>query len=943
MVRRCSEMWAATRHQVLKGYKTETLSGNLILAWFISWFQEVRNSNAGTNAREVSLGFYLAVLTRSWLVIQLSAELVRCSLSARQDVGTSARGRYAFLICLWGSSKDYVLGALVLGFSIKRTRTKHSLVCLHTEDVSPEHVKLLQIFWDCRVVEHIEVAAAKRLSTDDRVEESRFSKVFTKLRALQQVDFEKVLVMDIDLLVLSSVDKLFDIPAPAALKRGMNCGKWPYKHGDDIDGTTFFSGCKPDKTHSWGQGTGINAGVMLLAPNMADFHQMQAELREPWHPGHVRGNGPEQDYLSRFYADRPWRHISVEHNFQVHHMYNALDPRLTDAERLVVCQNYQTVRIVHFSGNAGVKPWTRCLQKGFGWPSRDQDEEYMQSFLSDYHSYLLWVKKDPERWNKMERNMFDESSLRGFSLGQDGAIYFEDESGKDPMKPAHVCALLGGALHLGWVTVLKLVVFVGLLVLAVQRDVLSENPFWLLAALFVGVAFWQRTLATGWYFLAKCLLLRCRCCRCIWEAPIHGGQAGMEWPILAQRYDLVIFVLLLQIAAQASYRLLETLGFLLFAAVLNAAYSPAAGLGVLVMAIVLQCFMARTELRAYRTMRAEPWEQGRRIDWVTLGLHCSLVVIVAICMWSMEGGSHWSGHRKAPAENAIGGSVEEYPFCHLKWPLGKEGKQEMSLIDFADMCALTNLPSSDFNSSLESRFPGWSLLYERRGGESHSYGYNDWTTFFELADPSNETTIFAVRGTQSPLDVMQDLSLDPGEMLWEENPATLLQNIFTPVAVTQIAAYFGPDLTSSVTKTVFALFSGLPTIDKDFFQVLLEHVKNRVKGSPDRRFYLTGHSLGGGLAKLVALEVGQKSVTFAAPGLRYTSQMLLSDTAFSKDQLLASGDRLGTVVVPEHDLVSRVDQQLGAQLGIACDKNLFGCHSLQHIIFELHQGCKSFA
>ncbi|CAK9105855.1 Uncharacterized protein R707 [Durusdinium trenchii] len=350
--------------------------------------------------------------------------------SVRHDVGTSARGRYAFLICLWGSSKDYVLGALVLGFSIKRTRTKHSLVCLHTEDVSPEHLKLLQIFWDCRLVEHIEVAAAKRLSTDDFIEESRFFKVFTKLRALEQVDFEKVLVMDIDLLVLSSVDKLFELPAPAALKRGMNRGKWPYKHGDDIDGTTFFSGSEPDKTHSWGQGTGINAGVMLLAPNMADFLQMQAELREPWHPGHVRGNGPEQDYLSRFFADRPWRHISVENNFQVHHMFNALHPWLGDAERLVVCQNYQTVRIVHFSGDSGVKPWTRCLQKSFGWPSRDQDEEYMQSFLSDHHSYLLWVKKDPERWSKMERNMFDDSSLRGFSLGQDGAIYFEDESGK---------------------------------------------------------------------------------------------------------------------------------------------------------------------------------------------------------------------------------------------------------------------------------------------------------------------------------------------------------------------------------------------------------------------------------------------------------------------------------------------------------------------------------
>lgn len=84
----------------------------------------------------------------------------------------------------------------------------------------------------------------------------------------------------------------------------------------------------------------------------------------------------------------------------------------------------------------------------------------------------------------------------------------------------------------------------------------------------------------------------------------------------------------------------------------------------------------------------------------------------------------------------------------------------------------------------------------------------DWTTFFELAGPG-DTTIFAVRGTQSPLDVMQDL------------------NIFTPVAVTQIAAYFGPDLTSSVTRTVFQVFSGLPSIDKDFYEVLLSHVRQR--------------------------------------------------------------------------------------------------------------------
>ena len=71
--------------------------------------------------------------------------------------------------------------------------------------------------------------------------------------------------------------------------------------------------------HSWGQGTGINAGVMLLAPNKADFLKIEAPwqvdlvapfdpglnlwlLLEPYHPAHVRGNGPEQDEHEDFHT-----------------------------------------------------------------------------------------------------------------------------------------------------------------------------------------------------------------------------------------------------------------------------------------------------------------------------------------------------------------------------------------------------------------------------------------------------------------------------------------------------------------------------------------------------------------------------------------------------------------------------------------------------------------
>lgn len=38
-----------------------------------------------TNARDVSLGYYLAVLTRCWLLIELASELLRCVLWFVED------------------------------------------------------------------------------------------------------------------------------------------------------------------------------------------------------------------------------------------------------------------------------------------------------------------------------------------------------------------------------------------------------------------------------------------------------------------------------------------------------------------------------------------------------------------------------------------------------------------------------------------------------------------------------------------------------------------------------------------------------------------------------------------------------------------------------------------------------------------------------------------
>ena len=49
-----------------------------------------------------------------------------------------------------------------------------------------------------------------------------------------------------------------------------------YEHGRRVYGRLFFSGTRPDY-YSWGQPSGINAGVMLLHPNTEIIEQMLSE------------------------------------------------------------------------------------------------------------------------------------------------------------------------------------------------------------------------------------------------------------------------------------------------------------------------------------------------------------------------------------------------------------------------------------------------------------------------------------------------------------------------------------------------------------------------------------------------------------------------------------------------------------------------------------------
>ncbi|CAJ1387546.1 unnamed protein product [Effrenium voratum] len=86
----------------------------------------------------------------------------------------------------------------------------------------------------------------------------------------------------------------------------------------------------------------------------------------------------------------------------------------------------------------------------------------------------------------------------------------------------------------------------------------------------------------------------------------------------------------------------------------------------------------------------------------------------------------------------------------------------------------------------------------------------------------------------------------------------------------------------------------------EYFSHLLDHVQKRKEKFPNRRFYITGHSLGGGLAKLVASKVSMQAVTFMAPGLGTTGYVVFRE--HRNEELRHSA----LTIMPENDVVSRV-------------------------------------
>lgn len=107
------------------------------------------------------------------------------------------------------TTDSYVIGAQVLAKSLRNSGTSRQIICLVTPNLSDSSLRALsdkQCFDQVRQVEPIDSFDKERLALLGRPE---LGCTFTKIQVWKQLDFDKIVFMDADMLALSNLDELF--------------------------------------------------------------------------------------------------------------------------------------------------------------------------------------------------------------------------------------------------------------------------------------------------------------------------------------------------------------------------------------------------------------------------------------------------------------------------------------------------------------------------------------------------------------------------------------------------------------------------------------------------------------------------------------------------------------------------------------------------------------
>ena len=125
------------------------------------------------------------------------------------------------------------------------------------------------------------------------------------------------------------------------------------------------------------------------------------------------------------------------------------------------------------------------------------------------------------------------------------------------------------------------------------------------------------------------------------------------------------------------------------------------------------------------------------------------------------------------------------------------------------------------------------------------------------------------------------------------------------------------------------------TLFKKYSESLDPNISEEIqKINGTKNIIFVGHSLGGGLAKFFGMKYHKESVSFSGPGITPLEFKLKRELNYKyfKTNLID--------VIPDYDIIPRIETSSGIRYRVLCNKGFFGCHGIERTICQIGATCR---
>lgn len=269
----------------------------------------------------------------------------------------------SFLTAL--STDSYLDGVLTLHESLKATHSKYPFIVMIPEGLADNTTRSLEKSNIRYIKVKNDIKVDDKMNTESVI---HWSNTFFKLKIVTLTEFDKIVYLDCDMIVLQNIDELFDLPAMTAVAAGRN-----------------FPG-----NEDWDR---LNSGLMVILPEKGLSDQLISNIDKTIEERTKLGYGVgDQDVFNTYYAD--WRtnetlHLSEQYNM----FYEYIDHYLKQGT-----MKYKDIKVVHFIGS--LKPWN--YEKSY--PVNLFFHSFIRLCFGRFRAFLAFSKFYHKAVHKNKRN-----------------------------------------------------------------------------------------------------------------------------------------------------------------------------------------------------------------------------------------------------------------------------------------------------------------------------------------------------------------------------------------------------------------------------------------------------------------------------------------------------------------------------------------------------------